>query len=123
MRQEWEENHKKMNRVSPNFIHSLDAVHMQLTILSLKEKGIADIWAVHDCFGTHACHIEDLRTVVKETFVKMHGKNLDDFLREMQEGVSEIIEDFSFLKSQVETKNSDNYFEINDVLESEYLIS
>ena len=56
----------------PNFIHSFDAMHMQMIIQELSKNEINDIWAVHDSFGVHACHVEKMRDIVKKTFVELH---------------------------------------------------
>ena len=70
--------------VTPNFIHSLDAAHMREAILKLKAKNIKDFWAVHDCFGTHACDIEKMRTVVKDSFRQLHeDRDFGDWLIEL----------------------------------------
>ena len=78
---------------TPNFIHSLDAAHMRNVILKLNRKGIKDIWAVHDCFGTHACNIENMRTVVKDCFMQLHrDKHLGQWLIQLDRGGFDIQE-------------------------------
>src|SRR5690606_23818318 len=42
------------NGIAPNFIHSMDASHMQLTALAAKKAGIDSLAMIHDDFGTHA---------------------------------------------------------------------
>ena len=46
--------------IAPNFIHSLDACHMRLFATAMARNGVTDIWSVHDAFGCHPNHIEDL---------------------------------------------------------------
>ena len=70
--------HSKNNSsLIPNIIHSFDATHMQLIINKFYKKGEReDFWAVHDCFGSHACDIVDLRKIIKNTFIELY-KDLD----------------------------------------------
>ncbi|KAB2833953.1 MAG: T3/T7 RNA polymerase, partial [Caedimonadaceae bacterium] len=44
---------KQRSAFPPNFVHSLDATHMLLTSLRMKEKGLC-FASVHDSFWTHA---------------------------------------------------------------------
>ena len=37
--------------------------------------GVTDIWSVHDAFGCHPNHIEDLRYIVNKTFVDVHAED------------------------------------------------
>ena len=52
----------------------------------MSEKGEElSFWAVHDAFGTHACDIEVMREIVKESFFEMHqSRNLNDWTDEMK---------------------------------------
>ena len=58
--------------IAPNFIHSLDACHMRLVVSAMARNGITDIWSVHDAFGCHPNHIEDLRFIINKQFVNVH---------------------------------------------------
>ena len=68
----------------PNFIHSFDACHMQMVILQLKSRGIHDIWAVHDSFGTPPCHVDELRSIVNSTFSELHSQPHSPFEQNSQ---------------------------------------
>ena len=116
----------------PNFIHSFDAVHMQKVILSLEKEGIKDFWAVHDSFGVHACHIDELRRIVKQTFVDLHKEPLEHHLKKIIDLNSDILSaDFlansaDFLanyKEQNISPKNEGKMRINDVLKAEFLIS
>jgi DNA-directed RNA polymerase, mitochondrial len=58
--------------IAPNFIHSLDAAHLILTVNACAKAGVKAFAMVHDSFGTHACHISTLNRLVREEFVKMY---------------------------------------------------
>lgn len=53
---------KQRTAFPPNFVHSLDASHMLITSLKMKEKGLT-FAAVHDSYWTHACDVETMNEV------------------------------------------------------------
>jgi hypothetical protein len=63
--------------IAPNFIHSLDACHMRMVVNGLARKDVTDVWSVHDAFGCHPNHIEDLRLIVNQTFKAVHDADED----------------------------------------------
>lgn len=77
---------KQKNGIAPNFVHSIDAAHMAMVVLRLKEEGITDMHMIHDSFGVHACHTELLNRIIREEFVKIHSRNLlEEFKLEVEE--------------------------------------
>ena len=131
-KQGFDQSIKKLNDLSdeiklgmvPNFIHSFDALHMQKVIIALHDQGISDIWAVHDSFGVHPCHVEQLRNIVNETFVHLHRESFESHLsRIIKLNLPLLEQEFSvedFFKS---VKKQTDYDWINDVLEAKFLIS
>ncbi|KAJ3054824.1 DNA-directed RNA polymerase, partial [Rhizoclosmatium hyalinum] len=76
---------KQSTAFPPNFIHSLDATHMMLSAIACNQAGI-DFAAVHDSYWTHACDIDTLSVILRDTFVKLHSKDIMINLRkELQE--------------------------------------
>ena len=77
-------NFRQVNGIAPNFVHSLDACHLMKTIINAKDNyGIESFSVVHDSFGTHACDIEQLGIVLRETFVDIYEKDvLKKFMEE-----------------------------------------
>lgn len=73
-------NHHK-NGLSPNFVHSMDAAHLALTVVGADELGIDSLAMVHDDYGTHAADTQKLFMLIRETFVCMYEENdpLADF--------------------------------------------
>jgi len=61
------------NGVAPNFVHSLDASHLQAVALRAKREGIAHIAMIHDSFGTHAANTGRLSRILRETFVEQYS--------------------------------------------------
>lgn len=63
-----------------NYIHSVDATHLQMIVLAAAAKGI-EMASVHDCFGTIAPDAARLREIIGDTFEELHqGNHLIDGL-------------------------------------------
>ena len=102
----------------PNFIHSLDATHLYMTINHLRKKGIYDLITVHDSFATHAADIEELSRILRESFIELHSKPiLENLIKELEENFDVDLSDVSF-------KNIDkDGFELTEVRESLYFFA
>ena len=66
---------KVASGVSPNFIHSQDASHMQLVINEFD----GSFGAIHDSFSTHASDVDTLLMKTKEIFIDMYS--IDNYLQ------------------------------------------
>jgi len=66
---------KQSSAFPPNFIHSLDATHMILTALECQSAGLT-FASVHDSYWTHACDIETMSDVIRDTFVRLHSQDI-----------------------------------------------
>ncbi|KAK4048527.1 DNA-directed RNA polymerase [Microbotryomycetes sp. JL201] len=64
----------------PNFIHSLDATHMMMTALACKDK-IA-FASVHDSYWTHACSVDEMSVILRDTFIELHSSDILGKLRQ-----------------------------------------
>ena len=62
----------QQNGIVANVVHSLDASHMMLTVRALHARGIRDYSMVHDSYAVHACDVDLMNTVLRDTFVVMH---------------------------------------------------
>jgi len=63
-----------------NFIHSLDASHLVLTVLKAVSLDYRSFHFVHDSYGCHVGRIRELGVVLRDEFVTMHESNpLNDF--------------------------------------------
>jgi len=61
--------------ISPNFIHSLDAAHMFLTIDRMMGYNIEDYCMIHDSYGCHPNFVPTMRDLIREEFLLMHRYN------------------------------------------------
>jgi DNA-directed RNA polymerase, mitochondrial len=76
---------KQAAGIAPNYIHSMDASHLILTINACKKEGIDDFSMIHDSFGCHACDVPKLNRILRETFVEMYSTdNLKTFIEEVK---------------------------------------
>lgn len=66
------------NGIAPNFVHSLDAAHMQRVAIRCKREGIVNLAMIHDDFGTLAADAARFSQIVREEFVKIYQQ--DDYL-------------------------------------------
>ena len=62
----------QQNGIVANVVHSLDASHMMLTVRALHARGIRDYSMVHDSYAVHACDVDVMNEVLRDTFVAMH---------------------------------------------------
>lgn len=69
---------KQRNGIAPNFIHSLDAMHLLMTCLA-SDFTLA---AVHDSYWTHACDVERMSQVIREQFIRLHSSDIISNLRD-----------------------------------------
>lgn len=74
--------HKQRNSLPPNFVHSLDASHLLMTVSAGEAAGITHWMMIHDSFGTHAGQVSLLRDVLREQFVKLYEIDVLSHLRE-----------------------------------------
>lgn len=63
---------KQVSAISPNFVHSLDASAMMLTIGKCLDAGVTDFAMIHDSYGTHAATTDKLAELLREAFVEMY---------------------------------------------------
>ena len=62
-------------------MHSLDATHMLLTALKMKEKRL-HFASVHDSYWTHANDIPEMNNLLRSCFVDLYSKPILEDLRE-----------------------------------------
>lgn len=81
---------KQQSGISPNWVHSCDAAHMQLTVCAASDEGILSYSLIHDSYGTHAGNTQVLAEILREQFVQMYSGNiLADFHQELLTQVAE----------------------------------
>jgi DNA-directed RNA polymerase len=73
--------HKNKLGSSPNFVHSMDACHLMLTVHHALQYGVTGFAMIHDDYGTHAADTDTLHQAIREAFVQLYTENdpLTDF--------------------------------------------
>ena len=69
---------KRKNRssVSPNVIHSMDACHLQMTVLNAVDRyRIRDFFLIHDSFGVMPADCPRMFNAVRQSFVELYRDN------------------------------------------------
>lgn len=65
------------NGVVPNFVHSMDAAHLCMTL----NEFTGQVVPIHDSFGTHPCDVSELHRALRSTFVELYQQfNIQEFL-------------------------------------------
>ena len=104
-----------LQAISPNFIHSLDAAHMFLTIHKVgKVHGVVDYCMIHDSYGAHANDVDVMRDCLRQTFVDIHAEN------QLENFKTQIEDQLGVLLPSVPTRGELN---IGSVLTSEYFFA
>ncbi len=75
---------KHATAIAPNLVHSLDACHLQETVLSMPED--TSFAMIHDSFGCHAADAKVLSEHIRLVFYNMYSKGdvLDKFLEQQE---------------------------------------
>ena len=60
-----------MSGISPNFVHSQDAAHLDLVVRAWDD----DFGAVHDSFSVHAPDVPELISIIKSEFIRMYDSH------------------------------------------------
>ncbi len=63
---------KHMNSIAPNYIHSLDAAALMMTVVMASAEGVESFGMVHDCYATHACDVPALAVATREAFITLY---------------------------------------------------
>jgi DNA-directed RNA polymerase len=58
---------------SPNFVHSMDACALTLTVNKCKALGITEFAMIHDSYGTHSPQMPIMSQAIREAFVELYS--------------------------------------------------
>jgi DNA-directed RNA polymerase len=108
---------KQSSSVAPNFIHSMDASAMMLTLKKCLGKGLTHFGMVHDSYGTHAADTETLSKTLREAFVELYTDN--NVLAQFKSHMMSIVEDADSIP-EIPPYGT---FDLNNVLEAEYFFA
>jgi Autographiviridae RNA polymerase len=81
---------KSVQGISPNFVHSLDAACLMLTVNRSVDEGIEDFAMVHDSYGVLAGNMETLYMGLRQAFVDIYQHDvMQTFLQSSTVGLEE----------------------------------
>lgn len=76
--------------IAPNFVHSMDASHLMLTIIKCHDEYEINSFAViHDSYATHACDAGKLFRAVRDVFVDTYKNN--DVLQNLHDQIKNML--------------------------------
>ena len=78
------------NGVAPNFIHSMDAAHLQLTINYCLDAGIKHFATIHDSYGTTIPDTKKMYKLVRQAMYDMYTEN--DVLLNFRADIEDIVD-------------------------------
>ena len=80
------DNRAQRNGIAPNFIHSMDACHLQRVVNAMKQRGDDNFMMIHDSFGTDCAHAGLLYKVIRQEFVNLYKdqNHLANFLESVK---------------------------------------
>ena len=67
---------QQRNAITANFIHSLDAAHLVITMSKLLDEGVSRFGCVHDSYVALASDMDLLSGLTKSAFVELHKGNM-----------------------------------------------
>jgi DNA-directed RNA polymerase len=77
---------KQAQGIAPNFVHSMDASHMMLTLNKCLDAGMTEFAMVHDSYGCPAADGDTMSALLREAFIEQYsGDVLGDFMAQLVE--------------------------------------
>lgn len=101
--------------IAPNFIHSMDAAHLQLTTVNCMDAGIRHFAMIHDSYAAPASQASVLYKVVRESFIQMYTEH--DIFADFKEDMKTLTTD------KLPPIPSKGELDINQVRDSRYIFS
>ena len=101
---------KEARGLSPNFVHSIDALHMRNFVINMDEFAPGcSLWSVHDAFGCHPNFAEKMNQVIIKTFFEAH--QVDGYYSVLEYLISLTIEACKDIKLGEETTKELEFLE------------
>jgi DNA-directed RNA polymerase len=109
---------KQAAGISPNFVHSLDASHLMMTVNSLAVNDIKDIAVIHDSYGCHAAKVDVMQYLIRQEFTNMYSVDvLDDFRNQL---IAQVTPETAKKIKPIPAKGD---LDIREVMDSEYFFA
>ena len=73
---------RQANGISPNWVHSMDASHLRMTVNACWKQGVSAFSMIHDSYGCHAADAPTMARVLREEFVRIYEKPVMETFKE-----------------------------------------
>lgn len=110
---------RQRNSIAPNFVHSLDASALVLTVNRALDEGITRFAMIHDSYATDVARTADLARVLRVSFVEMYENN--DVLEQFKESVSKDLPEEA--KDSIPSVPVVGGLDLSSVLQSRYFFA
>lgn len=104
---------KQTNGIAPNFIHSMDACHLQMTVCTCVDRGVKHFTMVHDSYGCPISQVDTMYKTVRECMVKMYTEH--DVLNDFKEWLQPLVD------KPLPAPPSKGTLNLDTILDSEYI--
>lgn len=108
---------KQAQAIPPNFVHSLDAAALMLTVNACQDQGVHSFAAIHDSYGTLPADMDTLATTLRQVFVKLYSER--DVLADLAAEIGGVLPEGKTLPLAPDKGSLD----LNGVLKSEFFFS
>lgn len=96
--------------LTPNVVHSIDAVVMRWVVEMLNDQGI-QVSPIHDSFGVHAEHCDALREAYRKCLARLYKEDiLNDILKQIQPDAEFELPEYSEEVYQAIRSNTEGYY-------------
>jgi DNA-directed RNA polymerase len=106
---------EQANAIAPNFVHSFDSSHLQLTVNAAVVEGMTNFLFIHDSFATDCNRATRFNDIIREEFVKMYK---EDHINGFHDRVEVVLD----RKSGVPRQTMGD-FNMQEVLSAKYFFS
>lgn len=105
--------------ISPNFVHSMDAACLMLTVTRSVDDGLSHFAMVHDSYGTLAADMDHLGIALRQAFVDIYQEDaMTKFFRESTSVLTE-----EEVEKQIPPQPPKGTFQLERVKESQYFFA
>ena len=112
---------KQSNGIVANYIHSLDAAALHISVNTAAAYGIKDFALIHDSYGVHAADVELMSQIIRKVFVEMYKR--EDLLEKFRDDIIKlrlIPQDKIHLIPPLPEKGN---LDLDKILESDYFFA
>lgn len=103
--------HKAANSIAPNFVHSMDATHMQMLVQRFEHP----LLLVHDSFACHASTCDAMHTAIRQAFHDLYSQDIASLIEQSNPEVQRQLQEGNLIKPEY------GDFKIEQVLDSVFL--